>query len=221
MGDVCDPHPVTARDCLLLFDSFNEPEAFDAHWAMMQPSGAVRRGAGHIVLEPSGAGQVILAALDADGAPLTQPSDAQLVASASSGTVSVGVGVAPVLGMVGGFRCGIYGMPPSQGAESRFVGYQSNGNFTVATTMGPIPPTVGTRLLLHVRTRTSARQPAFVCDADYGIEFVTTPDPGLVLVQDPAGAVAVLAAGAAAEMHGITASTFVAETGTCPPELRR
>lgn len=34
VGDACDPHPADAGDCLILFETFGDPGAFAAHWAI-------------------------------------------------------------------------------------------------------------------------------------------------------------------------------------------
>jgi hypothetical protein len=35
VGDACDPHPVDKGDCLIVFDSFADPNAFQTNWKVM------------------------------------------------------------------------------------------------------------------------------------------------------------------------------------------
>jgi hypothetical protein len=221
VGDACDPHPEQLRDCLLLFDSFDDPDAFDAHWMLaFGSSGDVRREAGFVVLEPEPAMPLTIVPLDDNNAPFTQPTQAVLSARASTRLISLAVGMTEYLG----FRCGVTGVPPMQFLVVQVSGRTQGSTIIVSTTLtSGLEATVGDNLLVDVRAERISSELSsepFRCVADYGISLWTAHVLDQVL-QDPTGVTAIVAEGADAEVYGITATRFVAAGAECPPEIRR
>ena len=82
VGDRCDPHPVGARDCLIVFDSFRDKDGFDQHWAQIGTGVVERRvdkDVDEIMLMSSTTERLLLVPRDAQGAMLSGELDVALV----------------------------------------------------------------------------------------------------------------------------------------------
>jgi len=83
LGDFCDPHPGTGDDCLVVYDTFADPAAFDAHWSLATIGGAqnplVKAQAGHVELTPTSVvGAAAWFVLDDNGNMIQGPLDVLL-----------------------------------------------------------------------------------------------------------------------------------------------
>jgi hypothetical protein len=95
IGDVCDPEPTSATDCLIVFDSFDDPAALEQHWRVLADAGAaasVEPTSGAVILHPKVDSELTLIALDDAGEPLLGTFDVQMLGRAdlTTGTVAAG-----------------------------------------------------------------------------------------------------------------------------------
>jgi len=100
IGDACDPYPSTAGDCLLVFDTFSDPQAFSANWSVIGP-GTVTAGAGQIVIDAS-AGLTGFVTRDV----LDQPETIHALGTMPDQLVTDGTGLAVVLDEASAFSAG-------------------------------------------------------------------------------------------------------------------
>jgi hypothetical protein len=196
VGDHCDPHPVAAGDCLVLLDTFTDPDAFSAGWQVIKTDAAnrVEPSAGEVALIPSpGTYGVAIVARDAMGALLTGPHDVQLIAR---GTIAMGVGgaaaVSNLSSVMDGYRC-----------ELRKVGTVEHFALALQQPNNEMSPggqlsgrAVGERMVLRLVSQSSAGERILRCRGDYGVAIGASASsspvtalpggsPGVLAIYDP------------------------------------
>jgi hypothetical protein len=107
IGDACDPHPESAGDCVILYDTFSDPAAFEQHWRVMTAGStpSAQPGQGHVVLVP-GTGEATWIAVDDRGAMLAGSFDVQLRGrfSITTGALVAASSASPI---AYGYGCGV------------------------------------------------------------------------------------------------------------------
>lgn len=160
IGDACDPHPVDAGDCLILVDTFQDPQQFAAHWTVLSETGdtpEVSAQPGFVRLRPHPPRRVGIVARDADGAMLTGVFDVLVRGRVTISNGAVISAVSNASTTRTGYSCGVRGVPPAFG-----VPYLVSADAT-----GPIPYT-GIISSEHVSD-------------DYVLRLITSEPRGLAL----------------------------------------
>jgi hypothetical protein len=227
VGDRCDPHPIDAGDCLVLHDSFSEPDKFAARWAVQSSAAVVAIAAeGHVHVDSRAAAQyTALLALDEAGAPLIGVYDVQALVLTSSATarpqISVGSNViAPDVGymcMAFGYPGVNPGMPAKAEAYAKSPGMMTPLENTFAYSTLP----VGNRMLLRVSTLDSDSRRAVRCRVDHGVALsvVGLPDPSVIPPQLE-GAPGVIVREESADLEAVTVYRYLPGQ-VCPPRVIR
>jgi hypothetical protein len=119
IGDICDPQPRLAMDCLIVFDSFNDVDGFTQHWDVLTDparDSTVDVTPGTVVLRPNGLTHLTLVVRDDAGTRPRGTFDVHMIGRAdfTTGTTAVGSRIhARDEGLWGGIR----GEQPVDGVE--------------------------------------------------------------------------------------------------------
>jgi hypothetical protein len=167
IGDDCDPHPGTNGDCLILLDTFRATAGVAANWTVVGDGDVTTAPDGHVLLQPSAGGLgVALLAKGADGQPLSQICDVEVVAS---GGLTPGTGkvdaVSNFVDMNDRSACRLL----SNGGG--FTSYSVNAIDQAGGSPGALLSTLPIRddMLLRVTSEDSDGKPTIACRVDYGV----------------------------------------------------
>jgi hypothetical protein len=212
VGDACDPHPLASGDCLVLFDSFADPTAFDAHWLAQRPPNlpTLDVQVDHFRVTPviNNAGAVVSRDLMMAG-----PYSVQLTANLAFATQGASFGIATGLGqspLVSGLQC-VLGPPSIAGKPPTLTASQDGAGQVTSMSGPPVDPHLLFRLA--VPTPPSA---TLTCRVSYGFEIgfqmvaisaFTPGNVGFVVHQDSVDVEAI--------------AIYNVQTSTCtPPTVR-
>ncbi len=210
VGDRCDPHPADNRDCLIVFDSFDDPAAFDTHWSLVSDPagrGTIDAQPGYVVLTSPTVTTIALRAKDGQGNLLQGTFDVQLTGHAGTNVGGFFAG-SQVADATSGYWCGVSG-PAIE------IIRRSEGTNVFDAALLSSPP-LGDDIYLREEMLTPQRQPTIACLVEFGIGLDTMSSTRTTATGGPA---VVLKQGAA-RVDGFTAYEFLA-SGTCPTALRR
>ncbi len=201
LGDVCDPHPINGTDCLVLFDSFRDPMAFDQHWTRFVDTGSTgtpttSAADDFVTLMPvPGGARIAIVALGDDGAPLPGLFDVRArVRTTLSGNAGVDVGTRAT-----SFGSGYYG-----GAHRVDTSYFADAKDMPAgaTSTGLGSPGSAETLVLSLTTRDAARADIVRCDVTFGAAIgfaqrsrtsqLATGGPAIAASNGPSDALAIM-----------------------------
>ena len=191
VGDACDPHPLEAKDCLVMFDSFADPTTFDTHWLAQRPPNlpAYDPQPDHVTVKPvlNNAGAIVSRDLAMAG-PFSIQLTANVTLTTGSATFAIGTGIG-ASPQVTGMQCGL--APASLIGKAPVITVSQDGSGLLTALSAP---PVGGNLLF--RLAVPATFPGqLTCRADYGfaIGFETmmvssfaAGNVGVVVYQDPA-----------------------------------
>ncbi|NVB85444.1 MAG: hypothetical protein HOV81_44175 [Kofleriaceae bacterium] len=211
VGDDCDPHPATAGDCLVMFDSFGDPDGFADHWLPLVDPGQPPPVPGDGFVDLTPATTLMYAGFALRG----ENGEARL------GTFDVIVtGHAPFSVSGAELRVQSNSTKPADGSMC-WLGLGSNiimgigWDVAIVTVSLPGDPIFDAATIRLITTRPDGTA-EISCRADYGISVgtqlttITAPPPGMV---------AVVARTAAATVDAIQITTVAPEG--CPAEVRR
>lgn len=166
VGNICDAHPEATGDCLVLFESFAEPEAFASQWAARSgPMSAAVPGDGSVVVDPAG-GTILLTPLDAAGQPYAGAFDVQVVGDATLTSSDLGIAAVSneTASTASGYACAVRGPYP---LDTVPVYSMTDGRTPLYQTMSSVP--YGTGFIVRlVSTRVDGKRDAD-CRIDYGL----------------------------------------------------
>ena len=198
VGDRCDQHPVTPNDCLVLLDTFTNPDRFAERWNVLVDTGSqVIPHAGYVTLAPGSSGTAA-AIVPRD---LVGPFDVVLAGVATIENGSMFAAGTHLTSPRSGYQCGI-------GFENLTM-----TQYPVAATTFSTGPSLGSAALI----RLGDSEPAFrSCRIEYGIVRSTQVRP--VAVSYTAGGPGAIAVGNPADVSGIA----IYQVATpCPTAERR
>lgn len=210
IGDRCDPHP-SVRDCLIAFDSFDDPEHFATHWAVTPqstPNSAMLVPGGVVLAAPTGALAIELR--DDAGQPILGKHEVQLVARfpASSGVLVV---ASNVTNASSGLWCGV-------AATSLAFTLWPDGQPAVSAELDMYSPPLDDDIYMRIETTLNDGSPVIACTAEYGISLRSVTQR---LDAAATGAPAAMIRGATATVTGFTAYRNVSASSSCPAPLIR
>lgn len=213
LGDACDPHPVDDGDCLIVIDTFEDPERLRDHWQVITLAGStseVTAETGRILIRPSVGDVVALAARGEDGELLTAIHDVQVRGTSVLGTggqlSAVTGGDVPSMGHF----CGLRYFAPAANIEIG-VAAAVGGGSTTNTGLGA---SIDADFVIRMNARNAASEVPDSCRVDYGVALGTLYWP---VAQRPVGWSGVRVAGSDTEITGIALMDRV--DGGCPPTL--
>ncbi|MGE5186157.1 MAG: thrombospondin type 3 repeat-containing protein [Acidobacteriota bacterium] len=218
--DACDTHALSKGNCLVLFDSFNDPSSLAANWQVQATdagSTAVADG-GDVVLVPSATSAAItLLASEASGVPANALYDVEV--DSGDGVHGTGTALAAV---------STTSSPTSMGYRCELL-HTSSGDYSVAAYIAPsaTPPTdpiVGTHIreqeLLRLATKNQYGAPRLSCRADFAGAIGAAQTPSTV-ASLAAGSPGVVASGSIARVHAIAIYSFDPTNPGCPTPILR
>lgn len=226
VGDVCDPHPLQSADCLVLFDTFDDPAAFDAHWHVVtNVTAPPLPSAGEVSLKAS-ADDAYLVLLPRDGAGgvLDGRFDVQALMRAPLTASGAEVGVLSnfVAGATNryGYLCSAQGpLGTSFGLVHALAAAPPSGAPGSALQAMSTRP-LGDRLLARMGVEDAASTPLVRCRIDHGVALgvATIPDTSMQLWTDGEPGIVVFE-----ENIAVLAATFYRYMpgGTCAPAVYR
>jgi hypothetical protein len=213
VGDVCDPHPSGPRDCMLVFDSFNDPASFAEHWhvATRQTPGTATPAAGEVTLDAQ-AGTLAIE-LRIDGAPVLGRHEVQLVGRFPDDPDGAVYVASNATNADFGFWCG------TSRTDAAVRIRPDVGPSTGASINGGWPLALGEEIFMALSTTLSDGSPAVLCDIEYGISLRAL---GYRDTSVATGSPAAIVDGTRATVTGFTAYRNMTTTTTaCPTPLRR
>jgi len=212
LGDLCDPHPTSGSDCLVVLDTFADPARLFEHWQVVGGDRAsVVAEVGRLSLRPRTGENLALAAIGADGMLLGDDHDLLVrgkIPQAPDGAIFHVVTDAALPSF--GFGCGLrFVTVPNIEVSVAAIGGPSTGNTAELT------PPVDDDFVIRLASRSVESPFAKVCRVEYGVSVGIQSFGG----QQPKGWTGVRTVGAAVEITGIALTKHVA-SGTCPPAQR-
>lgn len=215
IGDRCDPHPIGVRDCLVAFDSFDDPAAFESHWSPSSNGFGLGRAVatmGEVELTAPPSTMFGIHLRDDQGALYVDRFDVQLAARATlfaggiDGTLYAG---ASVTNADLGYMCG---------TNTTSATTRERSSLLLVTSVGFTSPPLGTEIFLRLETTNDRGAPTLWCFAEYGIALGRL-GPGRNT--DIAGAPAALIHQGTAVVTGFAAYRSAATNATCPTPIYR
>lgn len=226
IGDVCDPHPLQGGDCLVLFDSFDDPTAFDARWHVVTnvatpplPSpGEVRLSASmddeYLVLLPR----------IADGGVLDGRFDVQSLMRATLSSTGAEAGVvsnfaAATMNRYGYLCTAVRSQTDMPALVQAYAAPMQNGTPGLSLQLMSSRP-LDDRLLARSGLEDAFMNPLVRCRIDHGVALgvATIQDTSMQLWNDGEPGIAVFQADVT--VHAAAFYRY-APGGTCPPaEIR-
>lgn len=216
IGDVCDPQPTLAMDCLVVFDTFREPAAFDQHWRSLAASGSpatVEPGAGHVTLHPMVDQDFPLVVLDDTGTALRGTFDVELIGHAAMTTGTIWAGPR-IVSLGSGYWGGLIGSSPRDEVSVEYAAPQALVVIRSLST-ARVGDAFSIRMFVD---NPGALRPTMFVRVDYGIAVGTlaeTSDRDVPASGSP---------GMVAKLDDIVIDAFVAyrrQLPPCPPPLLR
>lgn len=213
IGDACDPHPAEDGDCLIVIDTFEDPDRLRDHWQVITLAGStseVTAETGRILIRPSVGDVVALAARGGDGELLTAIHDVQFRGTSVLGTGGALYAVTGAAVPSMGHFCGLRYFAPVTNLEigvAAAVGGSTSTNFGLGA---PIDPD----FVIRMTRRNPTTQVPDSCRVDYGVALGTEFFP---VTQRPVGWSGVRVVGSETEITGIALMDRV--DGGCPPTL--
>jgi hypothetical protein len=211
IGDRCDPHP-TVRDCLIAFDSFDDPDHFLAHWAVTPQTtqGMAMPTPGGVVISSPQAVTLAIELRDDSGQPVLGKHDVQLVAQfpVSSGLL---LAASNVSNGRTGLWCGV-------GTTSLVYVMTPDSGPTVSAELDMYSPPLDDNLYLRNETTNDNGGPVVACTAEYGISLRSQSLPVTAVAT---GSPAAIILGGTATVTGFTAYRNASSTSSCPTPLIR
>ena len=195
VGTACDPHPETDGDCLVLFDSFTDPDRFAATWSSYGTTPpAFETRPGSVTVTPTDTNLVALVARDDLGVLLSGMFDTQLAATLplSEGSALYASSNIPA-GTTYGYGCGLYW--PTGARRSVASRDSSLQDGTTIVTPALFGEAVTTAAVMRL-TVASPAVPAIGCRTEYGtavgssrfdpVKIRTDGAPGVVVSREAA-----------------------------------
>jgi hypothetical protein len=207
VGDRCDPHPVVGTDCLILFDSFDNPDGFATNWTVLADAGAEARAQpGFVTLSPGALDRrVAIVASD-----LTGVFDVQLSGFVSLDAGAMFLAASHVSDLATGFKCGVFRSSADTGLATVEV---SSTGATASIFLVLFAP-LGSVVL--IRSTSVNDDGGRSCRTEHGVQRGFQAKGRAVSFTD--GSPAAIALTSDAEVHGFAAYGVRA---TCPEEIRR
>lgn len=167
VGTACDPHPDVGGDCLVLFDSFTDPDSFASTWTIYAAAPpAVTPAPGSVKLAPVDANRFSAVVHDEAGVPLAGVFDTQLAATvpiSMNGMVLAASNIVP--DSTFGYGCGLQW--PSALAIGAASYDSSSAGGTTITSPALFGDPVTTHVLARLTAPTASGKPVR-CRAQYG-----------------------------------------------------
>jgi hypothetical protein len=214
VGDVCDPHPASAGDCLRLLDTFRDPSAFLDSWEVLAPMPpTITPGDGIVHIAPVPGTHVGVAERSLRGI-----FDTQLRGRAASGSGHVMAG-SNIAAPDGGYLCGITGVVSSSSTTTYIEVTSANqtGNGTrIQFGLSNVP--VDSSLLVRLISPRTTSEPVR-CRLEYGLAVAYAQLSPPYQAFTPAGG-----PGVHLETDGLDLDAFAVyemRTGSCPATVRR
>lgn len=226
IGDVCDPHPLQSGDCLVLFDTFDDPAGFDARWHVVTNAATPPQPMpGEVKLAASANNEfLVLLPRDAVGGVLDGRFNVQALMRAPLTASGAEVGVVSSFVAAGANRYGYLctaqaPQPPSFGFAHALAAPPPSGLPGTALQVMSTRP-LGDRLLARMGVEDAASKPLLRCRLDHGVALgvATLPDTSMQLWTDGEPGIVVFE-----ENVTVLAAAFYRYLpgGTCPAaELR-
>jgi hypothetical protein len=225
VGDACDSHPLVGGDCLLLHESFDDPQSLTTRW-QIESNMMADVSAPPGMLRVKGAiddQYTALFPLDEAGARLTGTFDIQALALTSSAATGAEIGVATNVTAVGlGYLCSAYayalpqavGFVTARGAADQTTAKSATGAFSSRP--------VGNRMLLRLVPRDDAGFAIPRCRVDHGVALGVALLTSRFGIDDvTSGSPAVIVWEENADLLGVALYRFTAGATTCPAAEHR
>lgn len=223
IGDACDPHPADAGDCLVLFESFNDPVTFATSWQVRTSDATpdVVPEHGDVVVTPApGSNGIALVPTSLGSRSLAQLYDVQIsaqiaVAPGQDGISAVSSFTTP--DTAAGYYCTLY--HDSTGTE---LYYARTGQFEASTSgAGTLSSTpISQALLLRLVTTTPQRAPTLQCRIDYGDAVASATLYSAVTMETGGAPGVIVQAPAPATIEAIAIYELAPATACVPPIVR-
>ncbi len=219
VGDLCDPHPISPGDCLVLFDSFDDPNAFATSWEVksMNATPTINPTGGVVDVDASMPGTVVsIRARGLDGA-----FDVHAVMASKLAAAAARAGVASSMVVDMPDRCYSCFVHPDPFGFAPYVDFTVvNASSSVNLSSLPIGDVIVARLERFAKDGGASP----VCRLEYGVgaavAFVNTlgplPPPDL---RD--GAPGFKVSETAVQLRGIAVYDYAGDRTTCAPAVRR
>ena len=217
VGDPCDPHPATSGDCLVLFDSFADPDAFVDRWDVLASgtNATAEPFDGGVRLVADAMSKILLSPRGVSGAV-----DVELLADATS-TVTTG-------------RLGVFRDSSDAGDEQRCIVIPTPDMTIAALEMRLknslqdeyasfllTTAAVDSRTRIRMTSRTAANTPALGCQIEHGVAVGVTQRPVAASAM-PAGArMGITATAGTLVVRGYAVRSFEPSRTVCPDPVRR
>ena len=211
VGDRCDPHPIGARDCLVVFDTFNAPDVA-AQWSM-HGVGSVEPRPSELAISTSSTSRFSLFLRDESGAEITGDLEVQFAARASLPDGAL-YAVNSSDGNQYGFWCGVTAVG---GAGVSMIVSPTNGPGISTAASSNVPP-LGDNTYLRLDTTTRTNGPIYHCVFEFGI---SDGDQTLMRGTTAPGGSGIAIVQASAVITGFTAYKNVGTSTTCPTPILR
>jgi len=199
LGDACDPHPDQSGDCVVLYDTFSEPERFAEGWGA--PPAGTSHVDGHARLDTGS--RLALFARGNDGAMLTDQYDVELLVSIAAPRFGGRIGAVTSATPQSGSWCSLF-TADNERDRARVSAFAGPSDTTLRfLTSGSHGPLASLRLEHHIdQIIGSART---YCRVDYGIALGITGGIDGTL---PAGGSGLVIESLAADIYGIALTSF-------------
>jgi hypothetical protein len=204
VGDRCDPHPADTKDCLVLFDSFNNRDRFAANW-IESGAGSVDAQDGTVVMASSS--RFSITPRTDDGQPLLGEYDVQATAR---GTITNGAFyIASVVNNAqNGYWCGT--------TVKEAIAVPNNPILSVRRLLSSDP--LGDSIYLRQEIDNAKHEPTQDCLVEYGIVLGTVPGLHSSVVSGGPG---VIVESDQVRVESFVAYQYIDATATCPSPIRR
>lgn len=219
VGDACDPHPIDGGDCLVLVDSFHDPDAFVRHWQLLRApddtTSDVIVETTSVTLQPRDAStRFAIAPLDDTGARILDSFDVQAKGHVQLEVAGTGIAVgSDVFDPISGYTCELgAGIPLTAQMCVRPI----SGAAPSCTFAGASSSPVGTAFLLRLGWVGDPIPNA--CRADHGYAVATALQKDIPMAAKGGGPAA-LALGVRVQLDGF--ALYRSQPGVaCDPIFR-
>jgi hypothetical protein len=220
VGDVCDPHVKAMADCLVLFDSFDDPSAFTAHWTTLSfpPDTPIPTpSAGEVHVEATTGQTMAIVALDDNGQVIAGTYDVQFLGRMQPTTDFSGAYAATRLTSIAttrGHMCGSI-VTPGNVLDMQLAAWAGPA-MTDTRDINVVPAMqLGTSVLARF---VASDAPILQCRFDIGIS-VGAGEYSEVHTPPASGGTGVIAAQAPIDLEAF--AMYQPSTGSCPTAIYR
>jgi hypothetical protein len=208
IGDACDPHPDKVGDCLLVFDTFGDPNRFSESWQIMSTNSTpiVTPEVGDVVLHHQPGFNLAIAAIGIDGLV-----NLEVKARSATGNATI-IAAAGMSASMTGYWCEL--QEPEQANVVVSLGPSCTQIFSRL-----VPPVVGAKdAFLRLYVEDTGTSVTTSCRAEFGFSVGTASSPSCAEITG--GAAGVIAAGEDVEIDAVAIQRYQPGTQCLPTAWR-